>query len=434
MPARSETVVTPASDLLQTNHGEYVMSMSMPLKTRMPQEWGFDDKAGEDAIEAAIGLRQLLRDHAADGDERRYPSPEVVDALTRANLWTITVPRRLGGRGASATTLARVGAELAKGDPSVGWVSQIINGTTWVTSLGPDVLQDELFANGVPRISGVFNPPGTAIPVDGGYRVTGKWPYSSAIRHAEWGQWGIKIVQPDGTVVPGNFCYIPTSEITLEDTWHVTGLQGTGSDTAVATDVFVPAHRVVHAARSFNFVEPGKRNHGAPSDYFAQMAMVHRTMLGVPLGAVEQLLEYVSESAKTRPLVGTNFARQMDSQVVVKDIGEAAIKIDTARVLIESATTTLDGAALGRRVLSERERARSKASANYAVQIMGEAAQSLMNIAGSSGFNHANPCSRMFRDFNMVARHFGAIPAIAHEVYGRSLLGITPNAVPPHMY
>lgn len=394
----------------------------------------FDEKAGEDAVRAAAGLRDLLRSEAAAGDARRYPGERVIAALDAADLWAVAVPRRLGGRGASATALVRMGAELARGDPSVAWVSQIVNGTTWVTSLAPDALQDEIFADGVPRIAGAFNPPGTAIPVDGGYQVTGAWPYASAIRHTRWTQWGIRIVHPDGTQVPGNFCYVPTDEVTIRDSWYVTGLQGTGSDTGVLEDVFVPAHRVVHAARSFNHVEPGKRHHGAPSDYFAQMAMVHRTMTGTPLGAAEALLEVVMEGAVSRPLVGTLFARQADSQVVARDLGEAAVKIDSARLLIEQATGTLDAAALARRTLSERERARNKAQANYAIQILAEAVQTLMFIAGSSAFNHANAASRYWRDFSMVARHFGNIPAVGHEVYGRSLLGVTPSAVPPFMY
>jgi 3-hydroxy-9,10-secoandrosta-1,3,5(10)-triene-9,17-dione monooxygenase len=327
-----------------------------------------------------------------------------------------------------------MGAALGKGDPSAGWVSQIINGTTWVTSLGPDELQDELFANGIIKAAGAFNPPGTAIPVEGGYRVTGSWPYASAIRHADWGQWGIKIVMPDGQVSMGNFCYIPAAELKIENTWNVTGMQGTGSDTVVVNDLFVPENRVVHAARSFNYVAPGKRNHGSPSDYFAQMAMVHRTMTGVPLGAAEGLLESVSEGAKTKVYVGTMFGRQADSQVVAKEIGEAAAKISTARLLIENATMTLDQAALDRRVLTERERAVNKAEANYAIQILGQAVDSLMYVAGSSGFNNSNPAARYWRDFNMLARHFGNIPNIGYEVLGRSILGISPSAVPPHMY
>src|SRR3546814_186395 len=174
-----------------------------------------------------------------------------------------------------------------------------------------------------------------------------------------------------------NFCYIPAAELKLEDSWYVTGLQGTGSDTIVVEDVFVPENRVVHAARSFNYVEPGKKHYGAPSDFFAQMALVHRTMTGVPLGAAEGLLTTISDAAQVRPLVGTVFARQADSQVVARDIGEAAIKIESARLLIEDATSALDRAALDRRTLSERERARNKAQANYAMQILGEAVQSL---------------------------------------------------------
>jgi alkylation response protein AidB-like acyl-CoA dehydrogenase len=396
--------------------------------------WAFDEEAGEAVVAAAKSLQPLLRSEAAIGDAQRYPSPAVIAALDEAGLFAVAVPKRLGGRGVSATAVVRMGAELAKGDPSVAWVSQIINGTSWVTSLGPDALQDELFATGVPKIAGAFNPPGTAIPVEGGYRVTGTWPYASGIRHAAWGQWGVKIVHPDGNVVMGNFCYIPAADMVLENTWHVTGLQGTGSDTITVKDVFVPENRMVHAARSFNYVEPGKRHHGAPSDYFAQLAMVHRTMCGVPLGAAEGLLAFVTENAKAKPLVGTLFARQADSQVVAKDIGEAAAKIGAGRLLIEDAATTLDRAALAKRMLSEPERARNKAQANYAMQILGEAVQALMYVAGSGAFNHSCPAVRYWRDFNMVARHFGNIPNVGFEVLGRSLLGVTPNAIPPFMY
>src|SRR3546814_12845222 len=75
--------------------------------------------------------------------------------------------------------------------------------------------------------------------------------------------------------------------------------------TIVVEDVFVPENRVVHAARSFNYVEPGKKHYGAPSDFFAQMALVHRTMTGVPLGAAEGFLPTISAAAQVQPLVVT---------------------------------------------------------------------------------------------------------------------------------
>jgi alkylation response protein AidB-like acyl-CoA dehydrogenase len=396
-------------------------------------EIGFDDDAEAQILSGLRALRPLLQAEAAAAEALRSPTDKVVAALDELDVWAVAVPKRLGGRGISSTGLLRVSAEMAKGDPSVSWVSQIINGTTSVTTLASDELQEEIFGNGVPKISGVFNPPGTATPVEGGYRVSGKWPYCSGFRQSAWGQWGVKIVHADGSVVPGNFCYVPSSEMHIEDTWYVPGLQGTGSDTAVAEHVFVPEHRMVHAARSYNYVAPGKKHHGAPSDYFPPLTMVHRTSAGVLLGAAEGLYEVVSEAAKVRPVVATSFTRQIDSQVAVRDLGEAATKLLTARMLLESATREMDAAALQRRPLTMPERCRSKAQGCFAAQIMTEAVESLMFIAGSSAFNYSNTASRYWRDFNVGARHFAYAPNIGFEVYGRSLLGVEPNLMPAHM-
>src|SRR3546814_5736698 len=100
-------------------------------------DWSSDVCSSVLVVNAAISLRPLLQENAAKGDVQRYPAPEVIAAFDKADLWAVAVPQRLGGRGVSATALVRMGAELAKGDPSAAWVSQIINGTTWVTSLGP---------------------------------------------------------------------------------------------------------------------------------------------------------------------------------------------------------------------------------------------------------------------------------------------------------
>ena len=396
--------------------------------------FGFDDEAAAQAADRARQLQPLLREKADETERLGTPAPECVDALTEAGLWSIAVPKRLGGLGGSSLALLRVSAELAKGDPSVAWVSQIVNGTTWVASLGPDALQDVLFDGEVPRIIGVFNPPGQARPVDGGYIVNGKWNYSSGYRQAKWGMWGVNIVRENGSVSPGNSVYIPISETTLENTWDVTGLQGSGSDTAVATDVFVPHERMVLAERGFNYVEPGKRHYGAASDFLAQLPMVHRSAAGVPLGTAERLLEVVIDIAKAKPLVGTFYSRTADSDVVAKEIGEAAVKIDAARQLMENGARVIDEAAAIRRKLSVHERAQNKAQANYSIQILEEAVSKLMTIAGSSAFNNKNITARLFRDFSMAARHFGNVPMVGLEVYGRTILGREEKNIPEFMY
>src|SRR3546814_18516286 len=101
------------------------------------------------------------------------------------------------------------------------------------------------------------------------------------------------------------------------------------------------------------------------------MALVHRTMTGVPLGAAEGLLTTISDAAQVRPLVGTVFARQADSQVVASDIGEAAIKTESDRLIIEAANSALERAALDPRTLSARARASTMTTATYTMHTLG---------------------------------------------------------------
>src|SRR3546814_372371 len=100
------------------------MLVQFPDKAQAGARWAFDEEAGEEVVNAAISLRPLLQENAAKGDVQRYPAPEVIAAFDKADLWAVAVPQRLGGRGVSATALVRMGAELAKGDPSAARVSQ----------------------------------------------------------------------------------------------------------------------------------------------------------------------------------------------------------------------------------------------------------------------------------------------------------------------
>ena len=144
------------------------------------------------------------------------------------------------------TGFSKVQMEIAKGDPSVSWVVQIVNGTTWVASLTSDKTQEALFGEGPKAVCGAYNPPGKARKVDGGYIVSGAWPYTSGSRQSYWAQAGVMLENTSGPVVPGiNMVYIPFSQLEIQDTWFVTGMQGTGSDTSIAKEVFVPDHLMV---------------------------------------------------------------------------------------------------------------------------------------------------------------------------------------------
>jgi alkylation response protein AidB-like acyl-CoA dehydrogenase len=389
----------------------------------MPQSWGFRDELVPGLIEKVRALRPLLRSNAQAGENQRSPTEASVRAISELNLWWMIVPRRWGGLGLSATAMARINAEIAKGDPSVAWVSQILNGTTWIGTLGSDALQQELFGKGLPQICSAVTPPGTAVPVEGGYRVNGKWPYSSGSRQATWSMMGVMRVNADGSKTPGCLAYMPMSKVTIEDTWYSVGMQGTGSDTIVAKDVFVPEHQFVPIEKNFSLLDTGKRHFGEPSDYFPLITLVRSTGMGQLYGAAEAMLEIVLEGAKTRGIVTTSYARQTDSQVFMLDVGAAATKIRAARQLIERTTQVIDSAALQRRQLAPAERAQLKADSALANELIVAAAEKLMFLSGSSAFFLTNELSRFWRDISVAARHVTNLPNVGYELHGRALLG-----------
>src|SRR5271170_6299868 len=307
---------------------------------------GFTEGLEEGVIAAVRQIQPLLRRNAPIGEAQRSMTDEVVQTLDRLGLWSLLLPARWGGRGLSSAAFSRVNREVAKGDPSVAWVVQIINGCTWIASLTSDRLQEELFGSGVPRFCSSFAIAGSAKPVAGGYIVDGNWPYNSGSRQSSWGQYLVNLHREDGTSAPGNFVYIPMSEVTIVDTWFTVGMQGTSSDSAVVKSLFVPEHRFVSAERSFGHREPGKKHVGAPSDNWLVFPLIRAAGLGQLVGAAEAALELALEGAQRKPVPNTTYTRQMNSPVIQRNLGEAAAKIDAASTIVDSLCGAQDQAAL----------------------------------------------------------------------------------------
>src|SRR6202044_3813830 len=134
---------------------------------------GFAEGLEDELIAAVRQIQPLLRRNAPIGEAQRSMTDEVLQTLERLGLWSLLLPPRWGGKGLSSTSFSRINREVAKGDPAVAWVVQIINGCTWIASLTSDRLQEELFAHGIPRFCSSFAVAGTAKPVSGGFVVEG---------------------------------------------------------------------------------------------------------------------------------------------------------------------------------------------------------------------------------------------------------------------
>jgi alkylation response protein AidB-like acyl-CoA dehydrogenase len=384
----------------------------------------FADQATADAMVAkAKELRPLLMAEAPAGEAQRSPTKKVEKALFDNNILSALLPKRLGGVGLSFTDFCRMQIEIAKGDPSISWVVQIINGTSWVTSLAPDSVQDVVFADGPTTVCGAYMPPGKARKVDGGWIINGAWPYTSGSRQSKWAQQGVVLDGYVGPVVPGiSMCYIPFTDLTIKDAWYVTGMQGTGSDISVATDVFIPEGQMVLMDERAGQIDRTKRHFGAPSDLLPVVPVVRTTGIAQLIGAVEAMLEIVTAES-VKPVLTTVIGPRTGSGAYMRDLGEAAAMLDTAKLILFHLVGEFDQIGLTGTELTIADKARHRAQCAQMVKLVHGASESLMFQAGSSAFMLDKPISRYWKDVSMGLRHIQNIPTIGYEIYGRNIAG-----------
>jgi len=395
---------------------------------------GFAEKAVADAmVEKARSFRAFLQGEAPEGEKRRSPTLAVDKMLKEEGFLRMLLPQRLGGMGLSPTDFCRVQMEIAKGDPAISWVIQIINGTSWITSLAPDGVQEAVFGDGPQPVCGAYNPPGKARKVDGGWIINGTWPYMSGSRQSNWAQQGVVLEGYDGPVVPGiSMCYLPMDSMTIQDTWFVSGMQGTGSDTAIAKDVFIPEAQMVLMDERAGQIDRTKRHFGAPSDLLPAVPVVRTTGIAQLIGAVEAMLEIVTAESPKKPVLTTIIGPRTKSGAYMRDLGEAAAMIDTAKLILFDLTAKLDRVGLGEE-FTLAEKAKQRAGGAQMIELVHSASESLMFQAGSSGFALDKPINRYWRDVSMAMRHIQNIPTIGYEIYGRNLTAADPIS-PPGAY
>ncbi|MFA5494935.1 MAG: hypothetical protein WC247_09160 [Porticoccaceae bacterium] len=396
----------------------------------------FSDDRVESIIEELKALRPLIQANSSQGEEQRSPTREVEEKVyNKLKLLNLLTPRRWGGGGLSPTGFARVQQELGKADLSVSWVNQILNGSTVLATLTSDAIQEAIFGNGPTTVCSAYNPPGKAKKVDGGYILSGAWPYSSGSRQAKWMQAGCLITDSEGPIVPGiNMCFVPMDQLEIQDTWFVTGMQGTGSDTTVAKEVFVPDEMMVTMDKPIGTIDTSKKHFGAASDYLPVVPTVRCTGIAQLLGGAQYMLELVAADAPKKPIVTTFFAKRVDSHVFVQDLGKVAAQLDSAELILFDAIGQLDKVAEAGGKMTALEAAKNRAQCAQVIELIHASMEKLMFMAGSSAFVLSNPLQRYWRDLSMGLRHVQNIPTLGYEIYGRDLLEISPNISPAGAY
>ena len=376
-------------------------------------------------IETARSLAPEIRGYRDEIERsRRLPAP-LVTALVEAGFFRMYVPKTLGGLEVDPVTLLRVVEEVARVDGAVGWSLAIgaVHGALGAY-LREDVARAVYCDNPHTVVAGSVNASGKALAVEGGYRVSGRWPFGSGIQHSTW-VYGNCIVFDGATprLGPGDrpemrFMLFPADQCEIHDTWHVSGLRGTGSHDFTATDLFVPEERSVLAftARPYH---PGTLYRCPFVTYFA--ASIAAPPLGMARGAIDALLELAS--AKT-PTGSQNLLRDRPS--VQSDIARAEALVRSARAfLIESLQDIWRTLAIGGEVTMH-QRAMARIAGTHAATSAAQAVDLMYNAGGGTALYQNCLLERFFRDVHAATQHISVTP-LYYELSGRVLLGMSPG-------
>ena len=350
-------------------------------------------------------------------------APAAVDAIREAGLFTLKLPRTLGGAEADPVTQIEVIEALAYIDASAGWCLMI-----GATAIGqPGAFTDNeaiavIFSNGrIPTAATSTALMGVATPVDGGYVLSGRWPFASGVRHAEWMTAGAAVEDP-GDAEPRKLSLVfPVTEGHIHDNWHVTGLEGSGSNDISVSDLFVPA-----AFTWDSSVWEPKR--GGAIYRMGRPGFVANEHSGVALGIARRALDEIVRSAPTKMRGNPPTGSLADREAFRGDIASCDLRLRAARALSHDVYERAYQTARGGHVPDAAAQSEMRAVSTYVTEVAVDATTTAFRYAGGSAIHRSNILQRCLRNINAAAQHF-MVSDTALENYGSSILD-TPDVRP----
>ncbi len=380
------------------------------------------DSSAHTLVARAAALVPTLRAAAPVAERARRIPVESLDALSAIGVFRMCAPRRYGGFEVDFQTQCDVLAEIARGCPSTSWVATIYSAMSWLVGVFPDETQDEVFAGGDPRISGVFSPTGKAVSVDGGFRVNGRWGFNTGCHGARWTV--LNVVTDGGAGLP-TCMLVESRELTIVDDWYASGMAATGSNTVVAENLFVPSRRALSLLDMLEARYPDRHNAAHPYFNYPLAAVLTVNGGGMPVGTARGALESFVERLPGRGITYTDYTNKMEAPITHLQLGEATLLVDSCDAHVRMATGLMDRRAGGAMTVDARVQAR--AHIGYATGLARQAVDLLFHASGASAAQAHVPIQRFQRDIQTLANHAVMHAPTAIELYGRVLCGLKPN-------
>ena len=372
-----------------------------------------------DMIAAARDLRPTIESYADEAERIGHLPAELAAILRERRVFGMARPIEHGGLGLDLVTSLRVVEEISTADASVGWCAAIASGVIGALRFREDVAR-EILTPGM-YMAGVGAPNGRAIPVDGGYRVSGTWPYASGCHIADWIFAGSLVFEGDkprmnGAMPEYRLLLMPMSEVKILDTWHVSGLRGTGSNDVEVRDVFVPEERTT----ALSLADGAIAANGIPMYTLFGFGLVP-----VALGAARHAIDEVVSMAQGKtPLLSPS--KLSEKPVAQHEIARAEGMLLAAQAFLYNVVGELVARADRGETIDMAMRSRVKLAVAHATSAAADATAIAYRLGGGQANYQRSALQRCFRDVNAVTQHFAVGPN-NFETVGRVIMGLDPG-------
>lgn len=370
-----------------------------------------------DLLDKARALAPILRERAFAAEQARRIPDETIADLKAAGLFRVLQPAVYGGYECDPQVFMEISMILGAACPSTGWVYAVIGVHNWQLALMPKQAQDDVWGvDPDTLISSSYTPRGQIEIVDGGYKVSGRWSFSSGSDHAQWVILGGAATEPDGTV--RRLCFLlPRTDYKVDDVWNVIGLKATGSNDIVVDGAFVPDYRT-HPFTS------GSVTSNAPG-YLLPFGNVFTFGISAPLigaaqGALDEHIAWTVD--RVRITRGTRVAEEPFSQARV---AQAASEIDAARLQMMRDLDEMIELARDGKEIPIALRARARLDQVRATQLAASAVDGIFTNSGGRVLHELNPIQRAWRDIHAGSLHNSNVPEPILMAYGAYQFGLS---------
>lgn len=382
-----------------------------------------DAELANSMLAAAREMVPILTRRAADAERNRSIPAETIDEFKQAGLFRIIQPKRFGGYELDPGTFFDIQMTLAEGCMSSGWVYGVVAVHNWQLALFDPRAQDDVWAKDSSiLIASSYMPKGQVERVEGGFRFSGRWGFSSGVDHAQWLFLGGLVPSKNGVPDYRTFL-VPRSDATINDNWHTVGLKGTGSKEVVVEGAFVPEYRTHRAMDGFLGTSPGLSVNPAALYRLPFGQIFVRAVSSASIGALQGALNAFRDYGSKRVSVN-DMGRTAEDPAAALAAADAALAIDDMKLALHRNFDAMMATFERGETLAVEDRIHYRYQSAAVAGRCAEHIDRLFHCCGGAGVYTDNPIGRFFVDIHAARLHYANNPDKFGRNYGGVLLGL----------